>query len=359
MPKNPKKSLSKEGLLFHFKPSLLTPKLVSWYQQNKAPLPWRLLWNKYQSPYHVWVSEIMLQQTTITAVTPVYHRFTKRFPNIESLAKSTDEEVAQMVRGLGYYRRFRLLLKGAKTVTNEYKKGKKILWPNTKKDWMNIPGVGDYTASAISSICFNEPNPVLDGNVKRVMCRLFNISKPVNDISLKKELPPLLNKLICHKNPGDFNQGIMELGQTVCTPSSPNCPLCPIKRYCLSFKKDNQENVPLAAIKKEKSSTKLELNIIKHKNIFGIKTRSAKDKFLKQSRGFLSTSDTKGVHSAKVKLGQFKHNITHHDITVSVFLIESKIKPKNLEWYKQQDLEPNLIANLDRKAWKIYLKSQS
>ena len=167
-----------QNLSIDFNKALFTKRLVSWYQENKRDLPWRLRWRKNQDPYEVWVSEIMLQQTVIKAVIPAYERFLKCFPDVHSLANANEDDVRLASRGLGYYRRFKLMHQGAKYLSLNPEK----LWPQTFAQWKEISGIGDYTAAAISSICFDDCSPVVDGNVERVFCRLF-------DIRLEPNLP--------------------------------------------------------------------------------------------------------------------------------------------------------------------------
>ena len=158
------------GLSLHFKPASLGSQLVSWYQQNNRDLPWRSLFKKTNDPYVVWISEIMLQQTVIGAVIPKYNSFMEQFPKIEDLAKANEETLQKAVSGLGYYRRFRMMREAAQSVQQSGKG-----FPNSYKDALKLKGIGEYTASAISSICFDEAEAVVDGNVERVMCRLFDL----------------------------------------------------------------------------------------------------------------------------------------------------------------------------------------
>ena len=213
------------GLSLHFKPASLGSQLVSWYQQNNRDLPWRSLFKKTNDPYVVWISEIMLQQTVIGAVIPKYNSFMEQFPKIEDLANANEETLQKAVSGLGYYRRFRMMREAAQSVQQSGKD-----FPNSYKDALKLKGIGEYTASAISSICFDEAEAVVDGNVERVMCRLFDLRVAPNIPALKKIFKKTLNKIIDKKYPGDFNQGIMELGQLVCTPQNPKCSLCPAKK---------------------------------------------------------------------------------------------------------------------------------
>ena len=207
--------------------------VVEWYQQNKRSLPWREYYYKSQNPYHVWVSEIMLQQTVIKAVIPKYINFFKVFPTVFDLAKAEESEVRIACQGLGYYRRFKLMHSCAKKLT-EGKTKKDFEWPKSYKEWLSLPGIGEYTASAVSSICLSESKMVVDGNVERLMCRLHDIRMEPNLPALKKKFKEFGETLISDLSPGDFNQGLMELGQTICTKTNPVCHMCPVQKGCMA-----------------------------------------------------------------------------------------------------------------------------
>jgi A/G-specific adenine glycosylase len=192
-------------------------KLLVWYRQNARRLPWRGL----ADPYAIWVSEIMAQQTRVETVIPYFTRWMGRFPTVETLAAATEQEVLSMWEGLGYYGRARSLLKAARIVTVTY--GGQL--PRNLIELERLPGIGRYTAAAVCSIAFGQSEPVLDGNVKRVLSRVFDIATPVNTPGGEKQCWNLAEKLIPSEEPGDYNQAMMELGATLCTPRSPACPL--------------------------------------------------------------------------------------------------------------------------------------
>jgi A/G-specific adenine glycosylase len=198
--------------------------LLRWYDNNKRTL----LWRENSDPYTIWVSEIMLQQTRVEQATPYFERFISRFPDVYSLAEADQQEVLKFWEGLGYYSRARNLHNGAKQVVTDY--GGKV--PETWNELRSIKGIGDYTASAILSISFNQPYGVLDGNVVRVLSRYLNHEGDVTKLPVKKELQEFCNEIVSKKRPGDFNQAIMELGATVCTPRKPNCGICPLNGNC-------------------------------------------------------------------------------------------------------------------------------
>ena len=211
--------------------------LLAWYGRNARDLPWR----RTRDPYAVWVSEIMLQQTRIDQGTPYFERFMSAFPTVEALAAASGDAVLKLWEGLGYYSRARNLHRAAALVVRE-RNGR---FPQTCEDWQSLPGVGRYTAGAIASIAFNEAAPVLDGNVKRVLARLFDIAEPVDQAKTIEELWALAAALVSPRRPGDFNQAIMELGATVCTPKAPLCGTCPLQPVCEAAARGTQSERPV------------------------------------------------------------------------------------------------------------------
>ncbi len=211
-------------------------RLLKWFEANARFMPWR----ETRDPYLIWISEIMLQQTRVSAVMPYYQRFTKRFPDIRSLAASPLDTVLKHWEGLGYYSRARNLHKAAREVCQSYS-GQ---LPKTAERLQSLPGIGRYTAGAISSIAFNEPEPVLDGNVIRVLCRLFCIRENPNQTKTKNQLWDIMQELLPPRRPGDFNQAMMELGATVCLPKSPACESCPLVSLCHARRQNLQNDLP-------------------------------------------------------------------------------------------------------------------
>lgn len=344
-------------------------KLLSWYSEVKRDLPWRLLWEKEQDPYHVWVSEIMLQQTVIGAVLPAYVRFLERFPNPQSLAKATEEDVRQAARGLGYYRRFRYLHNAAKLITEKGKQPAE--WPTNFKSWLAIPGVGQYTAAALASITLNEAVPVVDGNVERLFCRLLDIRSEPNLPALKRYFFLIGKEIISEKNPGDFNQALMEMGQTICRKNSPLCQDCPLKSYCLAYERGSQEIAPKSKKRAEKIKLQAELYLPSTKNgeLIGLMKRPATAKFLKGTWGFTTRITRSELYEIgwdgfkdspidtrkKSKLlGAIKHNITKHEISVKAYEIPFSKQDSALRWIRKEMIEESLVSSLDQKAWKLF-----
>lgn len=349
------------GIEIQKKHQTIAKKLLRWFLASQEPFPWRMNWKKHRSPYHVWVSEIMLQQTVIKAVIPKYNDFIKRFPNVESLAAADENDIRPYVAGLGYYRRFDNLHRAAKIIATTN-------WPNSRDEWLKLPGIGPYTSGAISSIVLNEPVAAVDGNVERVYARVFGISQPVDITSTKRQITELANLLVDKSNPGDFNQALMELGQKICRPTSARCNECPIAELCHSLKEDLQDSLPIKSKKIKFKEVTLNLFLVhNHKNEWLLINRPEQSKFLSRQPGFLTAIQHKngikwdGNDTAKVPkdlhyLGDFSHAITNHKLTVKVYRCdETEIANEMIEsgkWFSQNHIGTRLIASLDKKAWK-------
>ena len=221
--------------------------LNHWYSANKRDLPWR----KTKHPYAIWLSEIILQQTQIKQGLPYYEAFITKFPTVFDLAKAKEETVLKLWQGLGYYSRARNLHTSAKYIVTELNG----IFPITYNSLLKLKGVGDYTASAIASICYNEVTAVVDGNVYRVLARYFGIDTPINSTQGIKEFKSLATSLIDKKNPGDYNQAIMEFGARQCKPKNPDCNTCPLNESCVALQKNKIEILPIK-LKKTKVSKK-------------------------------------------------------------------------------------------------------
>jgi len=220
----------------------LTESLLQWYLLNKRPLPWR----ETRDPYKIWLSEVILQQTRVAQGMDYYHRFLLAFPDARSLASASEQEVLKLWQGLGYYSRARNMHYTAKEIVEKHEG----IFPQTASGLKKLKGIGDYTAAAIASICYNEPVAVLDGNVARVISRLFSIATPVDSIAGRAEISTYTTSLLEPHHPGTFNQAVMELGALVCTPKNPSCTLCPLAFACKALKTGQTENFPVKTPKK-------------------------------------------------------------------------------------------------------------
>jgi A/G-specific adenine glycosylase len=220
----------------------ITESLLGWYAQNKRPLPWR----ETREPYKVWLSEVILQQTRVAQGTDYYHRFVLAFPDVQSLASASEQEVLKLWQGLGYYSRARNMHHSAKEIVEKHNG----IFPSSAAGLKKLKGIGDYTAAAIASICFEEPTAVLDGNVARVISRLYAVDTAVDSNSGKSILTDFANSLLDVDQSGTFNQAMMELGALVCSPRTPACYTCPLAFGCEALKQNKTGDFPVKTPKK-------------------------------------------------------------------------------------------------------------
>lgn len=260
--------------------------MLRWYDRNRRDLPWR----RTRDPYAIWISEIMLQQTRVAAVIPYYEKFLAAFPDVRSLAAAPEEQVLRMWAGLGYYSRARNLLKTAQNTV------KSDRFPGDFESIRALPGVGDYTAAAIASIAFGLPHAAIDGNVRRVFVRLLN--DETADIQQHASL------LLDRKDPGRWNQAVMELGATLCTPRDPGCGGCPIAKYCEARKNGTQLLLPPKRAKPLPEQLERTLLVIQDRGRILLTPSS-------RVRGFWDLPEPVEGVRAGPKLGEFRHTITH------------------------------------------------
>ncbi|MFS9142122.1 A/G-specific adenine glycosylase [Streptococcus infantis] len=218
-------------------------KLLAWYDKNKRDLPWR----RSKNPYHIWVSEIMLQQTRVDTVIPYYERFLDWFPTVESLANAPEERLLKAWEGLGYYSRVRNMQTAAQQIMSEFE-GK---FPSTYEGISSLKGIGPYTAGAISSIAFNLPQPAVDGNVMRVLARLFEVNHDIGNPSNRKIFQAMMEVLIDPNRPGDFNQALMDLGSNIEAPVNPRPEESPVKEFSAAYQHGTMDRYPIKAPKKK------------------------------------------------------------------------------------------------------------
>jgi len=225
--------------------STISSLLSEWYERNKRDLPWRNI----TDPYKIWLSEIILQQTRVEQGLPYFQSITNCFPTVEDMAKSSLDDILKLWQGLGYYSRARNMHKAAKQVMNEFD-GK---FPSNYEDLLKLKGVGEYTASAVASIAYKQPKAVVDGNVFRVISRLFDIETPINTTEGKKVFTKMAEELLDRKHPDNHNQAMMDFGATLCTPTNPNCMSCPLSGHCIAYTTGKIQNLPvkLANAKKQ------------------------------------------------------------------------------------------------------------
>ena len=335
-------------------------KVVEWYKTNKRDLPWR----DTQDPYKVWLSEIILQQTRVNQGLPYYLMFIERFPTVHDLASASEQEVLRMWQGLGYYTRARNLHKCAKFVVSAFK-GE---FPNNYEALLKLPGVGEYTAAAIASFSFKEPVAVVDGNVFRVLSRVFGIENEINSAEGKKEFVRLANKLISKKFPDFHNQAVMEFGAMHCVPKNPACPACHFLPKCFAAQHNLQASLPRKAKFKAARKRYFYYVIIQKGKSLLMRKREEKDiwhglfdfQLIEKKRPFntekllLELRGTfPGLKIDEVEIsGSYKHVLSHQVILARFVMIKTgkfrTPKDKNLKFYtfeKIYDLpKPVLIS---------------
>ncbi len=318
--------------------------IIEWYQQNRRDLPWRNTHN----PYLIWLSEVILQQTRVEQGLPYFERFAFNYPTVKDLAKAQDDDVMKLWQGLGYYNRAKNMLKTARIVANDC--GGEF--PNTYDQLIELKGIGPYTAAAIASFAFDEPQAVVDGNVYRVLARVFNEETPINSPKGKKLFAELAQEVLHKKFPALHNQAMMELGATVCKPQSPNCGVCPLRLQCEAYTLKTINLVPVKIPKQKPRERFLHFFFIEQNNHTYIRQRSNEriwhnlfeppnietgEQF--DADSLLSHPDCLTFFEAgkgtSVKLGfQTKHQLTHQTIHACFWLIKPgksfKITDKHL-----------------------------
>ena len=294
--------------------------LIRWYEQNKRSLPWR----DKNNPYYTWISEIMLQQTRIEAVIDHFNHFIKEVPDISSLAECDDDQLMKLWEGLGYYSRARNLKKCAAVLVQNYH----CNIPESYDELINLPGIGPYTAGAIASICFGKPEACVDGNVMRIMARYFLIEDDIRNQSfisaIREMVHDLLSQLSCSEHISSFNQGIMELGQTICVPNgTPHCEQCPFNTRCKAHLLNRTDTIPFRSKTKQRKIIHRTLLVIRDGERFAIHKRPADgllaglyefpgfDGSFKQSEAIRKAEEL-GFHPLTIKrLPDAKHIFTH------------------------------------------------
>jgi len=320
----------------------LASTLLAWYAVNKRELPWRGIKN----PYHIWLSEIIMQQTRVEQGTPYYKTFVKHFPKVSDLAKAPEDQVLKLWQGLGYYSRARNLHAAAKYIHIEL--GGKF--PKEYADILSLKGVGEYTASAIASFAYDKPHAVVDGNVYRFLSRVFGISTPIDSPAGKKEFKALADELLDKKDPGTYNQAIMEFGARYCTPHNPDCEQCVFRTTCVAREKKLVELLPVKANKTKVRDRYFQYLVIRYKSQTWIKQRGGKDIWeglfdfpLIESDKALTESQIKKSPFWKKHLGKanasilkepvvYKHILSHQRIYASFWEVEVKNKLNETDW---------------------------
>lgn len=308
----------------------MTEALLGWFHRHKRALPWR----QGRTPYRVWVSEVMLQQTQVGTVVPYFERWLERFPDVSTLAEAPLGEVLKAWEGLGYYRRARLLHAGAQEVVRDY--GGRL--PERYEDLLRLPGIGTYTAAAIGSLAFNEDVLAVDGNVKRVAARLFALPGVVTEKTVKDHLLPHLPR----GRAGEFNEALMELGATLCTPRSPLCHTCPISEDCAALQRGRVADFPQPKAKKKVPHLKRYALIYQEDSSLYLRQRS-QNEMLGGLWGFPLVEDA----PAGKRLNIVRHAYTHFKITVTPVLHEEQ--PEDAEPVSRTSISKLALSKLDHK----------
>jgi A/G-specific adenine glycosylase len=363
--------------LFGFRKNLL-----GWFAEFQRDLPWR----RTRDPYHIWVSEIMLQQTRVAAAIPYYHRFLEQFPTVDALARARQEEVLRLWSGLGYYSRARNLQKAAQELVSKHNG----VFPNEQAEALALPGIGAYTAAAILSIAYQKKHAVLDGNVARVIARLNAIRGDLRSNGTWQKLQKAADYLLPERSPGDWNQAMMELGATLCTPRSPQCLLCPVSEFCQARKKGLVDLIPAKRSKRstvEITLASLVLVDAKGKTLLLAPPKSLKksgapgdvhtlvsrmwhfptiavpqDRAVAELKKFAEESLFSGrsLRSELFPLKKVRHAVTYRSITIFPFRAEVEKLPRvsSARAFPLADLSAVAISNLTRKVARAALASK-
>jgi A/G-specific adenine glycosylase len=340
-------------------------KLLAWYDKNRRVLPWRALAGEEANPYHVWLSEIMLQQTTVVTVAPYFNKFIKRWPSVQSLARAHLDSVLQMWAGLGYYRRARTLHETARALARDYDG----VFPHDEEGLKALAGVGDYTAAAIRAIAFGQKANVVDGNVERVMARFFAVDEPLPHA--KKTLKALAAGCLPRGRFGDYAQGLMDLGAMICTPRSPRCDLCPWASGCLARQKGCAEQLPKRAKSVKKPQKKAFAFVLFDKKgrvflqkrpekgllacMMGVPTtplQASKPLSWKEALAYAPVLEEwkplkRGVH----------HTFTHFELELSVVVATTACSVPEGVWVDPERLSAQALPSVMQKVLKVALQS--
>jgi len=341
--------------------STFTRRLLAWYRRNARTLPWR----NHRDPYAVWVSEIMLQQTRVETVIPYFNLWMQRFPTIKGLAEASEQDVLNLWEGLGYYSRARNLHKAAKVVIEKFN-GQ---LPRDLDALRQLPGIGRYTVGAIASMAFSMDEPTLDGNIRRVLARVFDISVPADSSPGEKALWNLATEYLPKGKASDYNQALMDLGATICIPKNPRCLTCPLMELCEARQKEIQDQRPVLKLKKKTPHYVLAAAVMVKNGRVLLAKRPSKGllggmwefpnsrvegnparELAKKLRSGYQLKVQRGV-----ALGLVKHAYTHFKVTVHVFQCKlvSVTKNQNVKWVKLKDLEDFPMGKVDRQITKL------
>jgi A/G-specific adenine glycosylase len=350
-------------------PAAMRREMLVWYDRHRRVLPWRAKAGQKSDPYHVWLSEIMLQQTTVVTVGPYFMRFLERWPTIDDLAAADLDEVLHGWQGLGYYARARNLHRCAKFVAEELDG----VFPGTEAGLQALPGIGAYTAAAISAIAFGRPANVVDGNIERVMARFFAVEQPLPDCKEKlRNLAGDVAPKTVRGRPGDFAQAVMDLGATVCTPRKPKCSICPWQRSCAAKDADIQEDLPRRQPKKVKPVRRgvvfwvmrddgsLLLRRRPEKGLLGGMIEVPSTDWREGEWTTAKACKAAPVDSAWTPLpGMVRHTFTHFHLELSILAtrVDEKESPTGAIWSTPDRLGEHALPTVMKKVVNLALKA--
>lgn len=295
--------------------------LLAWYDVNKRDLPWR----RTRDPYAIWIAEVMCQQTQVATVIPYWNRWMAAFPDAETLAGTDFDEVLSYWAGLGYYRRARMIHQAAQVIAAAGE-------PTDSKGWRALPGVGKYTAGAIASIAHGESTAVVDGNVDRVVSRVFAVGAHESAGRREKLVWKLAERLVSAARPGDFNQALMELGAVMCSPQNPSCDECPIATHCAACARDDVASYPPHKPKTKVSQQRMRLLAVESDGVFALVQRPLDGlhgglwEFPSATPDEFDALLERFGHKAADRVGEFVHVFSHIRMTYEVFRIETKTR---------------------------------
>jgi A/G-specific adenine glycosylase len=316
--------------------------LIAWYRRAHRDLPWR----RTQDPYHIWVSEIMLQQTRAQAVIPYYRRFLDRFPKVEALAAAAEQDVLALWAGLGYYSRARNLRRAAQQVVEAGG------FPRDYAAIRALPGIGDYTAAAIASIAFGLPHAVVDGNVLRVVARMENDSADIGAARTRERFRAIVRQWMGRSQPGVFNQALMELGATVCLPENPLCRDCPLKGRCRALQAGTAPQLPVKLRKTEPVAIAAVLLVVRRGSRVLLRQKEADARGMAGFWELPGPDQLSGARPGK-SWGEFRHTITHHHYTFTVRSATVRAPGPEFRWFSAAELAEIPLSTTARKALRL------
>jgi A/G-specific adenine glycosylase len=336
--------------------------LLTWYHANRKQLPWR----ETKEPYKIWISEIMSQQTQVETVIPYYQRFLEKYPDIAALANADDAELLKLWEGLGYYSRARNLKAGAQQVMTDFGG----VFPKEIDKIRAIKGIGPYTAASVSSICFNLPEPAIDGNLFRVISRIFEIPDDISKSGSRKVFDAAIRAVISHREAGNFNQALMDIGATICSPRRPKCANCPISAYCSAYANGTQENFPVKTKKLKQKNVYYQAFAVKSADKY-LMTQRPKNGLLadmwtfpmievEKNAGVKLPSNLRGQVVKFDEIGEITHVFSHLKWHVRLIIcrleaaqVQDEVMMSNQKWLSKKDLKQHALAGPQIKLFKL------